>query len=201
MNKPSRRWQAIGGYIIDIYRFAQARLENPHSYLKFLRLKRIQEDTGARVLIETGTYLGVTSYRCSFIYEKVFTIELSNELALAARKFLARRSHVHVICGDGVVELPSVFKENSFDRAVVFLDGHYSGGITAAGAVLEPVVEELHALKPFVDRIEAIVIDDFRTFAISSPPSKSKVLSTCEQLFDGFELSVKMDQITLVRSA
>jgi hypothetical protein len=200
MNKPIRRWQAIGGYIADICRFARAKLENPHSYLKFLHLKQLQKQTGAEVLIETGTYLGVTSYRCSFVYEQVFTVELSTDLAAAAKKFLSWRRNVEVICGDAVTELPRIFQQNSIDRAVVFLDGHYSGGETATGAISEPVLEELQGLGPFTERIVAIVVDDFRTFGTTpGTPSKSKLLRTCEELLSGYDVTVAMDQLTLLR--
>lgn len=202
MNKPSRRWQAIGGYFLDLYRFARGKFENPHSYLKFVHLKRVAQQTGATVLIETGTYLGLTSYRCSFVFQNVFTIEISQQLATAAARFLGRRINVTVICGDAVAELPKIFQQHSFDRAVVFLDGHFSGGNTASGESPEPVLEELRLLKPFTDRIGAIVIDDFRTFGTtSSSPEKSLLLRTCEELFADYYLTVEMDQVTLKRGS
>ncbi len=61
MNRPSRRWQAAAGYLVDLYCFASARFVNPHSYLKFLRLNEVRKQSGAHVFIETGTYLGITA--------------------------------------------------------------------------------------------------------------------------------------------
>src|SRR5262245_59783963 len=110
MNQPHKRWQAIPGYIIDVFRLARARFSNPHSHLKFLHLKCVGVESGASTLVESGTYLGVTAYRCSFAFKTVYTIEIEPSLAASARKLLARRQNVEVICGDAVNELGRIFR-------------------------------------------------------------------------------------------
>ena len=200
MNRPSRRWQAAAGYLVDLYCFASARFVNPHSYLKFLRLNEVRKQSGAHVFIETGTYLGITAYRCSAMFGVVYTIEIEPELAAAAARFLARRQNVQVICGDASVELQKIFESASFDRALVFLDGHFSGGGTGSGKLPEPALEELQLLAKFKHRIGAIVIDDFRSFGTEAYfPSKSELLRAGEELFPEFRLSVSFDQCTLLQ--
>jgi len=202
VNKPSRRWQAAAGYVSDLYRFARARLENPHSYLKFLRLNELRKKVNADACIETGTYLGVTSYRCSFVFQLVYTIELEPELAHAAKRFLKRRRNVQVIRGDALQELGKIFENNQFARAVVFLDGHHTGPQTACGEIPEPALEELDVLKNYKTRVAAIVIDDFRNFGEEKGfPRKSQLLQTAEQLFPEYRLSVSLDQVCLVASS
>jgi Protein-L-isoaspartate carboxylmethyltransferase len=201
MNKPSRRWQALGGYLIDIYRLARCRMMNPHSYLKFLHINVLRQRCGANVLIETGTYLGVTAARCAKVFDTVITIELNETLARQAVRFLAPHRNVKVICGDAVRELPGVFENHEIDRAVVFLDGHYSGIATSCGSVPEPAIQELAILRPYANKIGAILIDDFRSFGEEAGfPKKSELIKAIEDLFPDFTIAVQYDQVAVVRS-
>ena len=188
--------------MIDLCRFAQARLENPHSYLKFLRLNELRKRVKADACIEAGTYLGVTSYRCSFVFKTVYTIELKPELAREAAKFLEARRNVQVICGDAVEELPKIFSRGGFSRALIFLDGHYTGPITGRGKISEPALEELRVIQEFKSRIGGIVIDDFRNFGAEEGfPLKSELLKAAEEFFPEYHLSVNLDQLCLVASS
>lgn len=202
MNKPSKRWQAVAGYVVDLYRFARARLENPHSYYKFVQLNELRRKTSADFLIETGTYLGVTSYRCSRVFNAVHTIEIEPSLAASAARFLEPRANVRVHCGEAIIELPSIFDSERFGSAVIFLDGHFSGGDTGSGRIPEPAIEELRILAPLRDRIAAILIDDFRSFgAAPGFPLKSELLRTAEQLYPEYMISIAADQVIIIRKS
>jgi hypothetical protein len=196
----SKFWNAIAGYILDVYQLARARLTNPHGYLKFVHLRAIANRCGASTFIETGTYLGVTANRCSQIFERVYTIEIEPKLAARAAQFLSRRSNVYVICGDAVTQLGAIFRHNDFACALVFLDGHLSGGVTGSGPLPEPALEELRVLAEFKSRIGAIVVDDFRSFGTEPGfPRKSELLRAAEDLFGDYSLSVNYDQLVIAR--
>lgn len=128
MNKQNRELQAYVGYLVDIFRIATFRFSNPHSYTKFLAIKNLQKQTNAKVFIETGTYLGVTTNRCAPLFDRVYTIELDSELAEKASLFLAKWSYVKVIQADATVALKELFEAEDFKDALLFLDGHASGG-------------------------------------------------------------------------
>jgi hypothetical protein len=200
MNAQNKRWRALAGYWLDLYRLSRARFVNAHSYLKFVHLRAVARRCGASTFIETGTYLGVTANRCSRIFDHVYTIEIEPKLAASAAQFLSRRPNVRVVCGDAVTELPSIFRSNRFDSAVVFLDGHFSGGVTGYGALPEPALEEMRVLAEFKSRVGAIVIDDFRSFGVEPGfPQKSELLRAAEDLFGEYALSVNYDQLAIAR--
>jgi len=202
MNKPGRMLSAAAGYAIDLCRLAQAEPRNPHSYMKYLALRGLARRTGARCLIETGTFRGVTSARCARIFARVVTIELDAALARDAEQRLARHANVTVLQGDAAVLLPAAFERHGCGDAVVFLDGHFSGGITAKGPVVEPALAELEILARYADRICGIVIDDFRLFGVEPGfPKKAELTNAAESLFPfpAFALGIHFDQMVIER--
>lgn len=158
--------------------------------------------TGAKCLIESGTYLGVTAARCARSFEWVLTIELDIDLANQATNFLRRFGKVKVFQGDAVKLLPQLMAREDARAAVVFLNGHYSGGNTAQGDVAEPAILELEILAQHRDRVCGIIIDDFRLFGAEAGfPKKSDVVLAVERFFpsSAYELYVHADQLIVVR--
>src|SRR2546430_2701925 len=102
MNKQGSTFAAYGGHLVDLWRLMCFRITNPHSYSKFRIINAMRKRSGARMMIETGTYLGNTADRCARKFEKVYTIELDQDLARQATEFLRRRPNVQVIQGDGL---------------------------------------------------------------------------------------------------
>jgi hypothetical protein len=195
MNKQNSYLQALVGHFMDIYKIANFTFTNPHSYTKFRQIDSYRKKTGSNVFIETGTYLGVTTARCSRIFEKIYTIELDPQLAEKASSFLASKNNVKVIEGDAVEEL----KKLPFDKLnniLVFLDGHYSGGITACGDLPEPALEEIRILATQKNKINCVIIDDFRCFGREIGfPSKSALIECIEKNFPEYVINVHLDQI------
>jgi hypothetical protein len=113
--------------------------------------------------IETGTYLGDTIYSQRKNFKRLISIELSERLyKAAARRF---RSYPEIeIChgnsGDILARIMSGIKT----RALLWLNGHYSGGITAKGKTESPVYRELDAVFSNNDLRHIIMIDDARLF-------------------------------------
>ena len=195
---------AAAGYAVDLCRLARAHPLNPHGYMKYLTLRALAKRTGARCLVETGTFLGVTASRCAACFERVVTIELDATLAGRAKARLLRHRNVTVLQGDAVALLPSVFEQHGCHDAVIFLDGHFSGGITARGPVVEPAILELEILSRYADRVHGIVIDDFRLFGVEPGfPRKSELTVAAETWFPfpDFALAVHFDQMIIERRA
>jgi hypothetical protein len=201
VNQQNREFQAFIGHLLDLYRIATFRFSNPHSYTNFRAIKSLAGQVNANTMIETGTYLGVTTKRCAPHFQKVYTIELDPQLADQAREFLRAQKNVEVLQGDAVKVLNQILETNVGDT-LVFLDGHFSGGVTACGDLPEPAIEELEILSKHKDKIAGIIIDDFRLFGIEPGfPSKSALFQAIENLFPGFNLSVALDQILISRQA
>jgi hypothetical protein len=200
MNKPDQKLQALTGYCLDLYRIASFSFKNPHSYTKFRQIKSIQEKTNSTVFIETGTYRGVTTKRCSSIFEKIYTIELDEKLATGAAAYLANKKNIEVIQGDALAVLPKLLNGEVVNNVLIFLDGHFSGGETACGNLLEPAVEELTIISKYRDKVKGIVIDDFRLFGTEHGfPKKSDLLKVAEKYFDDYEITVHLDQLIIAK--
>jgi hypothetical protein len=200
MNQQNQEFQAWVGHILDLYRLASFQFSNPHSYTKFRAIKSLAQKTDAEVLIETGTYLGVTTNRCAPFFKKVYTIELNQELAEKAKNFLSKRDNVDVVQGDALQILPTILQKETVKNSLIFLDGHFSGGITACGELPEPAIEELKLISKYKDRVNAVIIDDFRLFGQEDGfPNKSTLFETLENYLNEFEVTVHLDQVVLAR--
>jgi hypothetical protein len=114
------------------------------------------------VLVETGTYLGDMVFAQIPYFRRIYTIELSKELYDRAKRRFSGRPNVSVLHGDSSERLKDVV--NGLDSAALFwLDGHYSGGVTAKGQTGCPIFAELQYVfaSPFT---HTILIDDARLF-------------------------------------
>jgi hypothetical protein len=201
MNKPDRNLQAFIGHFLDLYKIASFNFINPHSYTKFRQIKSIQEKTRSTVFIETGTYRGVTTKRCSSLFEKIYTVELDEKLAVEAAAYLADEKHVEVIQGDALEALPKILEDDSVNNVLIFLDGHFSGGETACSNLPEPAIEELKIISKYSKKVKGIVIDDFRLFGTEHGfPTKSELIKAAESYFDGYEIIVHLDQLIIAKS-
>ncbi|MEN9728212.1 MAG: hypothetical protein RL434_2578 [Pseudomonadota bacterium] len=128
-----------------------------------LRLARL---SGTRQFVETGTYQGQTARWAADHFDCVHTIERSQTLHAAAAQALADRPNVQAHHGDSRIVLPEVVKGLQSEPALFYLDGHWSGGVTAGKGDECPLLEELRLLR---DRSgDIILIDDARLF-LSTP--------------------------------
>lgn len=136
-------------------------LPPPH-IVKQKAIEEYRRNFQTRVLVETGTYLGdmVEAQRGHF--EKIYSIELSEKLFIKAKKRFKEYRQIKILQGDSGVVLNKLMTE--IDKPALFwLDGHYSGGITAKADKECPVPEELETiLKSSLPHV--ILIDDARLF-------------------------------------
>jgi hypothetical protein len=195
--------RGLAGYLQDLALIARGSFSNPHSYTKFLIINRLRKKTNAKVFVEAGTFRGITAARCSSVFDKVYTVELDPKLAQAAKQFLTGKKNVQVIEGDALEVLPTLLAAQDLERVLLFLDGHYSRGETACGDIAEPAAEELQALMKYRDKINAIVIDDVRSFGTEPDfPKKSELLRSAEETFgDSFDITLFLDQLILTKKS
>ena len=124
-----------------------------------------------KVFIETGTCLGNTVEMVCHQFEEIYTIELDPQLTENARWKFKANPHVHVLEGDSGKILDALvtgIQRTSFfsdaKRALIWLDAHWSGGITARGSVDTAIVDELKALHRAVRKDHVLMIDDLAEF-------------------------------------
>ena len=150
------------------------------------------------ILVETGTYLGdmVEAQRASF--KKIYSIELSEKLFDKAGKRFKEFTQIKILHGDSGVVLNKLLPE--IDKPALFwLDGHYSGGITAQGNKDCPVPEELNAiLKSKFDHV--ILIDDARLFnGTNDYPTIDEIKAMIEASGKKFTIETKDDIIRITQ--
>lgn len=117
-------------------------------------------------LVETGTYMGemVDALRESF--QKVYSIELSEQFARRARAYFRHCRNVIILQGDSGEVIGDLM--NDIDRPTLFwLDGHWSADQTARGKKSTPIMEELGHILRAKDLGHVILIDDARAFGKS----------------------------------
>lgn len=203
MNAPNRWPAGLLGYLLDLSRLAMGNPVNFHSMMKYLVIRSLAKRVGANCLIETGTFQGVTASRCARSFDTVLTVELDPQLAERAKKFLAKHPNVTVYAGDAASQLPAMLTHPAVEKAIVFLDAHFSGGNTARGDVADPAIAELAILSRHADRVGGVIIDDFRSFGIEDGfPSKAELLAAAEKHFPHAEFAIKAhcDQIIIERT-
>lgn len=113
-------------------------------------------------LVESGTYLGDMIWAQQDNFTKIYSIELSKGLHQQAQKRFRKKEHIHVLQGDSGKIMATIVKEIP-GKAIFWLDGHYSGGITARGDKDCPIWEELKAILS-TGAEHVILIDDVRLF-------------------------------------
>ncbi len=134
----------------------------PH-WLKMRILKRYLPRRPPVVLVETGTLFGDTVEAMRPVCERVLSIELDAELYRAACRRFAGAPNVEVIAGDCVEELPGILER--LERPAAFwLDGHYSGGVTARGGMDDPILISLEQIRRHPIRSHLLFVDDARCF-------------------------------------
>jgi len=129
--------------------------------------------SGVRVLIETGTYYGEMVEAQMDNFDRIISIELSERLYKKAVDKFRGVKNVVILNGDSGKLLPSIVK-TLHEPVIFWLDGHYSGGVTAKGSKETPIREELacilnHHIK------HVILIDDARCFGKGDYPTLEEI--------------------------
>jgi hypothetical protein len=163
-------------------------------------LREFHQRHALSVLVETGTYLGDMVAAMSGIYEKIYSIELSTELHRRAVRRFARDPSISILQGDSGIMLARIVAE--LERPTLFwLDGHYSGGITAKGDRSTPILSELTTVMalqlPFV-----VLIDDAMLFnGTKDYPTMEELKAHIERLRPGTAIEVETDIIRITPPA
>ncbi|WP_157221576.1 hypothetical protein [Herbaspirillum sp. YR522] len=128
------------------------------------RIRPLRDIGSTRTFIETGTYLGHTTAAMSPLFERVVSIELSDQLYRDALKKFATDSGVRLLHGDSARMLDHALDMTGGNAATIWLDAHWSGGSTARAAENTPIMTELALIARRGRDRDVILIDDIRYF-------------------------------------
>lgn len=133
----------------------------PHLAKKKL-LEKYLVKYNTKIFVETGTYLGEMIYSQKNNFESLYSIEIQYDLYKAAKRRFKNRNNIHIFFGDSGEILFEVV-QNLSEKAMFWLDGHYSGGITGKSLTDCPIYKELTAIFNN-NRNHIIIIDDADCF-------------------------------------
>ncbi|WP_160012578.1 hypothetical protein [Rhizobium sp. 18055] len=128
------------------------------------KMAAIAQLNGARAFVETGTYLGDTVYAMRDVFEKVYSIELSEDLYGQATERFSGDPKVKLLLGDSSEKLQEAARLSSDPAAVFWLDAHWSGGNTARAEENTPIVSELKSILSCDLEQPIMIVDDMRYF-------------------------------------
>lgn len=181
MNDPKTFIEPVIGFVADILAKIRNRPFVPHSLMKLQNLKVSRDMTGAKTIVEIGSFKGITTRRLSYLFDRVISVEIDPVLHGIAQQRCGGRTNIELLLGDGSQLLGGI--AGNIEKAVLYLDGHYSGGQTGMGDEPEPVLRELDLVADNLDRFSAVIVDDFRLFGVEQGwPSKADVMLKLETL-------------------
>lgn len=135
----------------------------PHG-VKQRAIRELATRFGIRTFIETGTYRGDMVDAMARVFERVYSVELSRELHADAVRRFAGRPSITLLQGDSGKVLGELLPTIT-QPALLWLDGHYSAGVTARADLDSPVREELeHVARHPLKLRHVVLIDDARCF-------------------------------------
>ena len=152
--------------------------------------------------IETGTYLGDTTNALVDHFDKIYTFEITKELADLAKKRFENKSNVEVIHGDSGAELQNILPKIN-GEVIFWLDGHYSEGFVHAKkySLDTPIVKEIETIftSNIKDLNNIILIDDaFEFDGTRDYPTIEELKNIINKYTNRYDVFVKYDIIYIV---
>jgi hypothetical protein len=142
------------------------------------------------ILIETGTFLGDMIYAMKDQFKDIYSIELSEEFHARAKQAFKKYPHIHLVAGDSATALESVLGGVN-KRCLFWLDGHYSGGMTAMADLWSPVLAEIDTIHRHPVKEHVILIDDAVCFnGENGYPTLFELHDVVVKRFPGYDMQV-----------
>ncbi len=185
--------RVMGTYTVEQWHRKGMPYPTPHVVKQSL-LNHCRQQYQLTTLIETGTYLGdmVNAQKSKFF--RIISVELSRELARMAQQRFRRQPHIEILAGDSAQVLKQLTPTLTAP-ALFWLDGHYSGGVTAKGDTDCPIFDELDAIFSH-NHNHIILIDDARLFVGRNDyPTLAEVTTYVAQRDSRYRVMVKDDII------
>lgn len=166
----------------------------PHAYKQNL-ISAFKEKSGYTTLVETGTYCGAMVDAQKNNFERIVSVELSNDLYNVVKKRFQKYKNIELYQGDSGKILRKIFLDKP---SIFFLDSHYSGGITAKGDKECPIYEEIDAIFKTSYLNHILVIDDARCFTGTEDyPSIEELIDYVKSKDARYNVEVKHDVIEI----
>jgi len=169
----------------------------PPDTLKREHLLALRAERDHRVFVESGTYLGDTVEALRPHVDRVVSVEIEPELHARAVARFASAPGVEILCGDASDHLPRVLAELA-QPALVWVDGHFSGGVTGRGVEDEPAVTILTRLASAARPGTTLLVDDLRMFGDDAAwPTLEELVLAARAAFPFAAISAAFDALVV----
>ena len=91
--------------------------------------KSLLDPNSYSTFIETGSYRGNSIDHFKIKFKQIHSIEITDKWYNYCVDKFKNYPHIHLHLGDSIEKLPEVLS-NINEKAIIFLDAHYSGGTT-----------------------------------------------------------------------
>lgn len=162
-----------------------------------------------QVFVETGTFEGRSAELVRPFFEKIYTVELSEQYYRKACEKFAGDPGVELFQGDSAHALAALAPKLAHVPVLYWLDAHWCVAEQTAGEKSQcPMLRELEAIGHLNDQ-SAIIIDDARLFLTTPPepheisdwPEFDAIVRALFGMSSGHSLSVLNDTILFVPKA
>jgi hypothetical protein len=169
-----------------------------NGYFKRKRIIDLAKKYNCDTFIETGTYVGNTLLAVEKYFDKLISIELSEEIHKNNLIKFKNHSKILLFQGDSSEKMKEMLNGVK-GKCLFWLDGHYSDGITAKGILNCPILGEIEAIKDHKISDAIILIDDAREFTGNNDyPKLKEVIELLKQINSHYTVSVSNDCIIAI---
>ena len=150
--------------IYDLYLWYKLKKSEPPSPHFIKQSILLRHNIKNSTWIETGTYLGHTTKLLSENSNFVHTIEPSKKCLMLSRYSLRNKKNIFFYEGTSEKFLEKIISNIKEQNICIWLDGHFSDGITFKGAIDTPIKTELKIIEKYLHKFGklTIFIDDIR---------------------------------------
>ncbi len=154
---------------------------------------------GNRVFVESGTYLGDTTAFLRPYVARIITVEVEPKLYADAEARFAGDPQIDVLFGDGQELIPRAV-EGLAEPAFIWLDGHFSGGVTGMGEQVEPALAILDTFASMqLPEGTTVLVDDLRMFGCEPAPwpSLDGLVNSARRAFPNARIYTGLDSLVI----
>jgi len=178
--------------------FHAGRIAVPAPQAKRRQLLRIFRQRAHELFVESGTYRGDTVAFFVGHARRIVSVEVDPALHGAARDRFGAEPSVEILLGDSLDLIPPLIAD-ARTSTMLFLDGHFSDGVTGQGRELEPARTILGDLAGKARSTAlTVVVDDLRLFGTDPGfPSLDELVAGAREAFPDARIYTGLDALII----
>ena len=143
--------------------------------------------------VETGTAYGQSLQEIFPYFDKIFTVEISEDLWTWLHPQIEDIKHIQHVLGDSLIEMPKFLDTLGEDEKVFFwLDAHWSQGLSSKNEFDVPLIQECQIIdEKYKGDTAVVAIDDLRMFETNINEDWSDItVDSVKKSFNNFDIDL-----------